>query len=124
MVLTTNGIVNAKKATTTPTMPQITNCLACATLVASPWAVKNMKAAKINIITKNATAIGQIIPSTVSIRVFTSSPKIGSGIGPGLNANITAGNANKAVEVSDISNFLFIFPILLVRLTFNFDLWV
>ena len=104
-----NGSDQAINATTTPTTPQIKNCLAAATSSALPCAVKNLKAAMTNMTMKNATAIGQRMANTTSTKSLIDNPGAAFGIGPGLKASITAGNAIKIVETEAVINFLFIY---------------
>ena len=102
-----NGIEKANKATTTPTIPQITNLRASSTDSAFPWAVANLKAAKINMTIKKAIAIGHKILNKTSINVLTLRFGSVAGVGPGSNANTMAGAKSERVKV-DVNIFLFI----------------
>ena len=107
-----NTIENAINATNTPTIPQITADLALFIFSASPWAVANRKAAKINMIMKKATVIGQRILNIKSMTVITLRPAEAFGMPPGSNAKMTAGNAIKADtrDVKAIFLFMVIYP--------------
>ena len=85
----------------------MTNCRAAATSSALPWAVKNLKAAKINMTMKKATATGQRIPKSKSINVLMLRPGTAFGMFPGLKAKITAGMVKRTVKADDAINFLF-----------------
>ena len=107
--LMTNGIENANTPTATPTAPQIIDCRAPATLVGSPWAVKNWNPATRNIITANPIKIGQIRFNMALIKVTISKFCADPGVGPGsISAKPTNGDAIRKANVDIIANFLLI----------------
>ncbi len=73
---------------TNPTTPKIKAFLAADILSGFPPEEANINAAKINIITKKATVIGQITPNKASIKSLIDKLATEFGTGPGLNAKI------------------------------------